>query len=70
MAHWVLGPQGEGSHGFDGRLHGLDGGFPSYSGRQKHNGEPFTTRQPEFGPQGFGAQLSPSGTETKRRIGN
>lgn len=62
IAHWVLGPQGEGSHGCDGTEHGLVGGFPSNSGRQKHWGEPWTSRQPELGPHGLGKQSSPSGT--------
>jgi hypothetical protein len=67
MVHWVLGPQGDGSQGLVGRVHGLDGGLPSYSGRQKQSGEPFTIRQPEFCPHGFGSHLSPSGTEIKQR---
>lgn len=67
MAHCVLGPQGDGSQGLDGRRHGFDGGLPSYSGRQKQSGEPLTIRQPEFGPHGFGSHLSPSGTENRNR---
>jgi hypothetical protein len=39
--------------------------LPSNSGRQKQIGKPFIRRQPEFGPHGFGSQLSPSGTEIK-----
>lgn len=61
----MLGPQGDGSQGLDGKVHGLDGGLPSNSGRQKQSGKPFTTRQPEFGPHRFGSHLSPSGTEIK-----
>lgn len=52
--HWVFGPQGEGSHGFSGNEHGSCGGWPSYSGRQKHVGDPPTIRQPLLGPQGLG----------------
>lgn len=63
----MLGPQGDGSQGLDGRWHDVDGGLPSYSGRQKQSGEPFTIRQPEFGPHGFGSHLSPSGTENSNR---
>ena len=63
IAHWVLGPHGDGSQGLEGKLQSLVGGFPSYSGRQKQSGELFTTRHPEFGPHGFGSQMSPSGTE-------
>jgi hypothetical protein len=66
IVHWVLGPQGEGSQGFCGGLHGMMGGSPSYSGRQKHLGLPFTWRQPELGPQGLGLQRSPSGTENRK----
>lgn len=64
MAHWVLGPQGDGLQGLAGRSHGICGGLPSYSGRQKHMALPPTTLQPEFGPHGLGEHSSPSGTET------
>lgn len=49
----VLGPHGEGSQELLGSLHGEYGGSPSYPGRQKHFTCPFTTRQPEFAPQGL-----------------
>lgn len=65
MAHWVLGPQGDGSQGLVGRAHGRLGGLPSNSGRQKQSGTPFTRRQPEFGPHWLGSHFSPSGTEIK-----
>lgn len=63
MAHWVLGPQGDGSHGFSGNLQGEKGGLPSYSGRQKHTDLPLMERHPEFAPQLFGWHSSPSGTK-------
>lgn len=62
MAHWVLGPQGEGSQGCVGSVQALDGGLPSYSGKQKHCGASCTRRQPELAPHGFGTHSSPSGT--------
>lgn len=66
IAHCVLGPHGDGSHGFVGRAQGICGGVPSNSGRQKHTALPPTTRHPEFGPQGLGEHSSPSGTEKER----
>lgn len=50
VAHCVFGPHGEGLQGFDGNLQGTLGGCPSYSGKQKHTGAPFTRRHPLFGP--------------------
>lgn len=64
-AHCVLGPHGDGSHGFEGSSQAISGGCPSYSGRQKQTGAPSTRRQPELGPQGFGVHSSPSGTVRK-----
>lgn len=62
ILHCVLGPHGEGSQGFSGNRHGLPGGLPSYSGKQKQRLTPFTTLQPELGPHVFGLHSSPSGT--------
>lgn len=66
----MLGPQGDGSQGFEGSSQGMDGGWPSYSGRQKQMGLPSTRRQPELGPQGFGEHSSPSGTDISKKILN
>lgn len=63
--HCVLGPQGDGLQGFSGGAHGICGGVPSYSGRQKHTALLPTKRQPLLGPQGFGLHVSPSGTARK-----
>lgn len=35
IVHCVFGPQGEGLQGFCGKAHGICGGVPSYSGKQK-----------------------------------
>lgn len=64
--HWVLGPQGDGVQGLDGKRHGVVGGSPSYSERQKHIASPWTTLHPEYGPHGFGEHSSPSGTKKKK----
>lgn len=61
--HCVLGPQGDGVHGLDGKRQGVMGGSPSYSDRQKHTAEPCTTLHPEYGPHGLGEHSSPSGTK-------
>lgn len=63
--HWVLGPQGDGVHGLVGKRQGVIGGSPSYSDKQKHTAEPWTTLQPEYGPHGLGEHSSPSGTKNK-----
>lgn len=63
--HCVFGPHGDGLQGLDGSMQGTCGGVPSNSGKQKQTALSPTTRQPEFGPQGFGVHSSPSGTTTK-----
>lgn len=60
--HCVFGPQGDGLHGFNGGAHGICGGVPSYSGKQKQTALLPTKRQPLLGPHGFGVQSFPSGT--------
>lgn len=60
--HCVFGPHGDRLHGFSGKEHGICGGVPSYSGRQKQTALFPTTRHPEFGPHGFDVHSSPSGT--------
>ena len=64
----MLGPHGDGTHGFCGNVHGVWGGFPSNSGRQKHVGLPLILRHPELGPHGFGVHSFPSGTGKKELI--
>lgn len=67
--HCVLGPQGEGSHGFCGIWHGTSGGLPSNSERQKHVGRLLTILHPLFGPQLFGTHSLPSsGTEINNHL--
>jgi hypothetical protein len=61
----VLGPQGDGVQGLVGKRQGVIGGSPSYSDKQKHTAEPWTTRQPEYGPHGLGEHSSPSGTKNE-----
>lgn len=68
--HWVLGPHGDGSQGFFGNAHGVCGGSPSYSGRQKHVGNPDTIRQPLLAPHGLGWHWSPSGTVINDKLFN
>lgn len=58
----MLGPHGDGLQGFEGKVQGVCGGVPSYSGRQKQTAFLPTRRHPELGPHGLGLQLSPSGT--------
>lgn len=66
--HCVFGPQGFGLQAFFGGRHGDVGGDPSNSGKQKQTGVSFITRQPLFGPHGFGWHSSPSGTVNRSLI--
>lgn len=54
ILHCVFGPQVETEHASFGGRHGIFGGVPSYSGKQKQTGVSLTTRHPLFAPQTFG----------------